>query len=45
MHSGLGLSISQQIVEGHNGRLTASNRRDKDSRVIGARFTIDLPAA
>ncbi|HEY4164965.1 MAG TPA: HAMP domain-containing sensor histidine kinase, partial [Dongiaceae bacterium] len=45
MHSGLGLSISQQIVEGHNGRLVASNRRDNDSRVIGARFIIDLPAA
>jgi two-component system sensor histidine kinase ChvG len=43
-HSGLGLSISQQIVEAHNGTLTASNRRDRASRVIGARFTIDLPA-
>jgi two-component system sensor histidine kinase ChvG len=45
MHSGLGLSISQQIVEGHNGRLVASNRRDAHSHVIGARFIIDLPAA
>jgi two-component system sensor histidine kinase ChvG len=43
-HSGLGLSISQQIVEAHNGSLTASNRRDRVSQVIGARFTIDLPA-
>jgi two-component system sensor histidine kinase ChvG len=43
-HSGLGLSISQQIVEAHNGALTASNRRDRSSNVIGARFTIDLPA-
>jgi len=43
-HSGLGLSISQQIVEAHNGTLTASNRRDRSSKVIGARFTIDLPA-
>src|SRR3954470_18982141 len=43
-HSGLGLSISQQIVEAHNGALTASNRRDRASKVIGARFTIDLPA-
>ena len=43
-HSGLGLSISQQIVEAHNGTLTASNLRDSASRVIGARFTIDLPA-
>ncbi|HVO01705.1 MAG TPA: stimulus-sensing domain-containing protein [Candidatus Cybelea sp.] len=44
-HSGLGLSISQQIVEAHNGTLTASNRRDRSGKVIGARFTIDLPAA
>ncbi|HVY99871.1 MAG TPA: stimulus-sensing domain-containing protein [Dongiaceae bacterium] len=44
-HSGLGLSISQQIVEAHNGTLTASNRREGNGTVIGARFTIDLPAA
>jgi two-component system sensor histidine kinase ChvG len=44
-HSGLGLSISQQIVEAHNGTLTAANRRDAGGAVIGARFTIDLPAA
>jgi two-component system sensor histidine kinase ChvG len=44
-HSGLGLSISQQIVEAHNGTLTAANRRDGSGAVIGARFTIDLPAA
>jgi two-component system, OmpR family, sensor histidine kinase ChvG len=44
-HSGLGLSISQQIVEAHNGTLTATNRRDAAGAVIGARFTIDLLAA
>jgi two-component system sensor histidine kinase ChvG len=44
-HSGLGLSISQQIVEAHNGTLAAVNRRNADGAVIGARFTIDLPAA
>jgi two-component system sensor histidine kinase ChvG len=43
-HSGLGLSISQQIVEAHNGTLTASNCRDGTGRIVGARFTIDLPA-
>jgi two-component system sensor histidine kinase ChvG len=44
-HSGLGLSISQQIIEAHNGSLTATNRRDQSGEVTGARFTIDLPAA
>lgn len=40
-HSGLGLSISRQIVEAHGGTITASNRLDKP----GARFTIRLPVA
>jgi two-component system sensor histidine kinase ChvG len=43
-HSGLGLSISQQIIEAHNGTLAASNRRDNSGGVTGARFIIDLPA-
>jgi len=42
-HSGLGLSISRQIVEAHNGTITADNRRDSQGRVIGARFTVRLP--
>jgi two-component system sensor histidine kinase ChvG len=37
-HSGLGLSISRQIVEAHDGRIRAENRKGG-----GARFTIDLP--
>lgn len=44
-HSGLGLSISKQIIETHHGRVTAENRRDVDGSVIGARFTVSLPAA
>ncbi len=40
-HSGLGLSISRQIVEAHGGTIAASNRLDKQ----GARFTIKLPVA
>jgi two-component system, OmpR family, sensor histidine kinase ChvG len=38
-HSGLGLSISKQIVEAHKGSIRASNRRDRS----GAVFTVVLP--
>ncbi|UUX51829.1 sensor histidine kinase [Nisaea acidiphila] len=42
-HSGLGLSISRQIVEASSGRLWAENRSGADGSVIGARFVIRLP--
>ncbi len=43
-NSGLGLSISRQIVDAHGGRITASNRLDPGGgAVCGARFTIWLP--
>ncbi len=44
-HSGLGLSISRQIVEAHQGRIAAENRRDADGNIVGARFVIRLPKA
>jgi len=42
-HSGLGLSISRQIVEALGGALRAENIRMPDGSVRGARFVISLP--
>jgi two-component system sensor histidine kinase ChvG len=48
-NSGLGLSISKQIIEAHSGRIWAENRLgrkgpDGESSVAGARFVVRLPA-
>ncbi|MDB5623896.1 MAG: hypothetical protein JWR39_2459, partial [Devosia sp.] len=40
-HSGLGLSISKQIIDAHKGTIKAHNREDRS----GAVFTIVLPRA
>ena len=43
-NSGLGLSISRQIVEAHGGTLTAENLTDPETdEIAGARFTVRLP--
>ena len=44
-HSGLGLSISRQIVEALHGQISAENARDNSGKVLGARFIVRLPKA
>ena len=42
-HSGLGLAISRQIVEAHNGIISAENIRPAGHDRRGARFVVELP--
>lgn len=43
-NSGLGLSISRQIAEAHNGTLRAENIVTEEGEITGARFILSLPA-
>ncbi len=44
-HSGLGLSISKQIIEAHGGTIAAANRSHANGNLTGARFRVILPVA
>jgi two-component system sensor histidine kinase ChvG len=43
IHSGLGLSISQQIIMAHGGNIRAKNLCDNVGKISGACFMVELP--
>jgi len=42
-HSGLGLAICRQIITAHRGKIYAENRKDDSGKILGAKFTVDVP--
>jgi two-component system sensor histidine kinase ChvG len=44
-NSGLGLSISREIISACGGSIWAENRDTNDRSAGGARFTVSIPAA
>lgn len=42
-HSGLGLSISRQIIVAHGGSISAENRQNETGEIVGARLVVSLP--
>jgi len=44
-HSGLGLSISRQIIKAHQGLIYAQNMKDKNGKHKAVRFTVVLPTS
>ena len=44
-HSGLGLSISKQIIDAHEGEIWAENKYDDNKKRIGATFHVELHKA
>ena len=42
-HSGLGLSISKQIIETHGGKIWAENRKSSNGNILGGQVKFILP--
>ena len=43
IHSGLDLSISQQIIVAHGGSIRAKNLLNDTGKILGACFTVEIP--
>ena len=43
-HSGLGLSIAKQIIDAHDGYISADNVIE-GGNIMGAKFIVNLPLA